>query len=239
MKSLTVMYIALAASLFGETGAVRGSLLDETGVPVTYSLITARPIQPVQPGYFPVPAPAPIPPFAATSSTDGAGQFEIDNLPPGKYQFCINKPGSQLLDPCIWGNPATATVGTGVTQTVTATVIHGVTITIRIADRTGLVAGNPQLDDLIVGTVSGLSPFVPALVQSKDATGKTLSIVVPKGKAGKLSVYSSALTLGDAAGKGFGARSISLPLTVSQTLTSVSGGAATFTIQILGAATKP
>lgn len=239
MKRLTVIYIAVATSTIAQTGKVTGSVADEAGSPVANALITATPKQPVQPGSFPVPAPTPIPPFAATSSSDGAGKFEVDNLPPGEYQFCINKPGSELLDPCIWGKAVTATVGNGATQPVLITVTHGVTLTIRVADPKALVAANPQLDDLVVGTVNGTSPFVPAILQSKDAAGKTLSIVVPKGQARAISVYSGALKLGDSTGKAFGTNSISLPVSVAQTLASVVPGGATLTLQILGPAAKP
>jgi hypothetical protein len=137
-------------------------------------------------------------PFAANGLSGGNGQFEIDGLPVGTYQICVEKRSAALLNPCVWADKQqTATVAAGKTVSGVAVVAQqGVTITVRVDDVKGLMASNPAKDDILIGVGHGKSPFIMAAVESRDGAGKTMSLVVPSAQAANISVFSGSFALG-------------------------------------------
>ena len=225
------------ASWAQNTGSIIGAVTDQNGNAVAGALVMAalKPPSTAQAG-----GSAPVVLYGSSGPT---GAFEIDALPAGTYKLCMEKPGSQLLNPCIWSSsPVTASVTAGgKTSGVSVVAVSGATVTVRVADANGILASNPRANDLLIGVGHGTSPFIPARVVATDSGGRTFGIVVPAGSPINLSVYSSALALADQTGAAFGTNAVSIPLSAGQTAASTaSAGTPTVTLQITGLATaKP
>jgi hypothetical protein len=214
MKRLIFSILGVVAPLMAATqnGIIKGVVTDEAGNAESAVVVTAN-LRP------PVPGGAAIPSSFVFSSANGLsgadGAFEIDGLPAGTFSLCAEKQGSRLLNPCIWGNPVGVTLAADATASgASVKVQNGVAIIVRVADPQGVLAANPAKDDILIGMGHNKSPFLPARVIKKDATGRTQMLVVPPGLSFNLSVRSAAFSLEDGQGNALGA-SAALALTAA------------------------
>jgi hypothetical protein len=201
MKKLISLLLAFAGCSAAATqnAVIKGVVTDEVGHPENGVVVTANLLPPVAAGAA---IPASFVFFSANALSAANGSFEIDGLPAGTFSLCAEKQGSQLLNPCIWGTPTKVAVASGATENGTAVKVqNGVTIVVRVADPKGTLAGNPQADDILIGTGYRKSPFVRARTITKDGTGRTLTLTVPPGLALNVSVTSRALQLADGGGQ--------------------------------------
>jgi hypothetical protein len=190
-------------------GAVVSAVLKATPS-VTLTAVATTPTSIVPPsGPPPQTGPSFLPAMSKKpSGTDGS--FEIDNLSAGTFYLCASKADSDLLNPCWWSN--TPTMVTAPAAGVSLVAAHGVTIALRVHDAQGLIAARPATDDVVIGTVRGTSPFIPARVIERDGTGKTLGLTAPPGAVVSLLVRSKNLSLNDDKGVAL-ATGVGIPLT--------------------------
>ena len=242
MKKLAVVFLGVTMGALAQTGRITGTVTDDSGAAVAGAAVRASLRSSVSPGVTgPGGAPPffPFPPVAASTATGG---FEIDNLPAGKYTLCVEKPESTLLDPCLWTVPVTLDVKAGATASgVSVVMSQGVELSILVQDGQGLLA-NAAADDVRVGTSYGRSTFIPAMVYARDATGKTMKLVVPPGLPLNLKVTSASFTLADAKGNALGAGGqipVAGPPAAAAGIAAPVGGPPAITVQVTGTVGKP
>lgn len=235
MRQTTFLFFVLTATVSGQTGAVTGTVTDDTGSPIAGATVSAALRPPVPAGtHGPggLPSFIPFPPKAPTSAN---GSFEIDGLPAGTYALCVDKLGSAVLNPCVWNDqPVLTTLAAGGTATgVSVVAPRGVVITIRVLDPKQLLIGDPRSDDVRIGTFHDSSSFIPALNSGGDMKGKTMSLVVPAGQPLNISVSSATHALADASGSplGNGVTQIAVP---SAAVANAGSATPAVTIQVSG-----
>jgi hypothetical protein len=81
----------------------------------------------------------------------------------------------------------------------------GVTVTVRVQGAEGVLAANPVTDDVRIGTYHGKLPFIPAYASGRDATGKTMSLAVPRSQPVNIALSSGTFALAENTSKTFGA----------------------------------
>ena len=172
---------------------------------VTAPVAPPPPSQPIQTG------PPSFMPVMAKAASGADGSFEIDNVPAGAVYLCATKADSDVLNPCWWS--ATPPTVTAPASGVSLVVAHGVTIALRVHDAQGLIAARPSVDDILIGTTQGNSPFIPARVMERDGAGKTLGLTVPPAAVLNLLVRSKNFSMNDDKG-------LALPVGVGIPLTA-------------------
>ena len=238
MKQTAITFLAVAAMAIGQTGRISGTVIDDSGAPIAGATVTAGLWGSVPPGTR---GPGGLPsflPFPPKAPTGADGSFEIDALAPATYGLCVDKLGSAVLNPCLWGDQPvlrTLTAGGAVTG-VSLVARKGVFLTIRVLDPNELLVRNPKSDDVRIGTYQGNSRFIPALVSGGDMKGKTMSLLVPAGQPVNISVSSATYALADATGKalGTGMAQIPVPSTALASATDKVSATPAVTIQVTG-----
>lgn len=205
-SSLSTLILLAVGNLWAQqpqTQRVNGQVRDHAGAPVPNARIRAVPLA--------APGGARANALAAVD-----GSFALTGLPAGLYQLCADVPGAELLDPCLWDRqPTPVTVRDLPLNGMSLQLKRGATLSVRVDDpgRSLVAAERSGKGHLLVGVWSANGAFHPARVTAEDARGRTYSLAVPAGVAGKLSVTPSGLRLQDAAGKAaVGAGSIDFEL---------------------------
>lgn len=182
---------AAACGLLAQTGTITGRVTNDKGLAVAGVFVSAG-LRTPPPGSRSAAPSRPFFPVMAKNATDAKGTFEIGKLPAGEYTLCAEAPEAELLNPCMWAKtiPQAVITAEGAQATILIVMSGGTAITIRVADPAGLIASHPEQDDLRVGTLQGNLSFIPARVISRDATGKTLKLMLPPGQTHKLAVQS-------------------------------------------------
>lgn len=238
MRQTAVIFFGLAAMALGQTGRVTGTVTDDSGAPVAGALVTAS-LQSAAPqgtkGPGGLPLFMPFPPKALSGAT---GDFEIDGLPAGTFRLCVEKAESSLLNPCLWvDRPASVEVSPAATASgVTVVAPRGTLLTVQILDVKGLLA-NPANNDLRVGTSNGRMAFIPARVSGRDATGRTMAIVVQPGLPATILISSTAFALADDKGNALGPGVTQIPVPSGTVVTAASASATAppvVTVQVTG-----
>lgn len=183
-----------------ETGSVAGTVVDaRTLKPVAAALVAA-----VKQG---------TPPLGRNTKTGGAGDFQIQTLPAGKYALCVQA-GDGYLDPCQWG-------GTPVAVALDAgQAAAGISVRLATASVVNIDVLDPQ-DALSQKTKDGRRPDITigvwgpnGLYHPVRASGRSIlmggpqgaryahryQIGVPRDTALRLHLASADVKLGDAAG---------------------------------------
>ena len=124
---------------------------------------------------------------------------------------------------------------------------RGVQVSVQVNDTQGVLASSGKGDDILVGVkgTSAASPFLVAGVVSKNAGGKTVSLVVPPSQAVNLLVYSRVYQLGDTQGHSYATPSAQTSITTpavptssgAQTAATVQSGPV-WTVNVLGLAPR-
>jgi Chitobiase/beta-hexosaminidase C-terminal domain len=102
------------------------------------------------------------------------------------------------------------TAGTSFTISSTPTLRA---IAYKNEDTNGALAANPMADDMRIGTSHGRTLFIPGLVSGRDATRRTMAVVVRPGLPASILVSSAGFALADDKGNalGPGVTQVSLP----------------------------
>src|SRR5206468_11436306 len=111
----------------------------------------------------------------------------------------------------------------------------GVSLNIRVQDAKGLLRANPAMDDVSIGTYHRTLPFIPGVVSGTDPTGKSISVIVPRGQAAKISISSVSFVLADEKGSSLAGTEIQIPASV----VASPGTGPAFTVQVSNAKDKP
>lgn len=151
-----------------------------------------------------------VPDAASSSSgrnlhaiTDATGTFDFKNLPDGTYSLCLQAPGSDYLDSCRWALPIS--VKTSAAQPAAPAQLslqQGIRLSIAISDPAKLISSNEGKTagaNMLVGIWSG-NLFFSAPVDTKLATARTHSLVIPKSTSVRASVFSKFYKIGDSKG---------------------------------------
>src|SRR5215469_17919059 len=174
---------ALTAGIFlfsiaSTLSAATGSVVDESGKPVTGALI--RFVQHNAPGV----SAAAVPDVASAAD----GTFTLPNLT-GAAEVCIQVPGSNAgyVNPCLWPSQKLTLSSLSATALAPIQIIvkKGAIATIRVNDPTGVLAANPK-QPLIVGVFAPGGMFYPATQKQADKTGRSYSLTVPYGVSASL-----------------------------------------------------
>jgi hypothetical protein len=233
MKQIAIVFFTFAFTALAQTGRIAGTVTDDGGAPVVGAIVyasrqTALPSGTMVPKgtltFLPVPGVAP---------TGAKGDFQVNGLYDGTYAMCVELAESSLLDPCFWAaQPVTVKVAAGAAVSgVSVVASKGVIVTVRVQDSQGLLAANPMTDDVRIGTYHGKSPFIPARVSSRNATGKTMSIAVPGGQSMNVAVSSTTFALADNTGKALGPGETQIPVPSTAVVASAPP---VLTVQVTG-----
>jgi|GEM_PF-2033356 hypothetical protein len=154
-----------------------------------------------------------MPPLAKNTKTGGAGEFQIQGLPAGKYALCVQAAGDSYLDPCAWGaTPSTVTLtaaqaATGVSLKLTAaSILH-----IQVQDPQKAMTQKTKdgrRPDLTLGVWGPKGLFYPAHGPGSPAAAGTApgpasygyQLAVPRDTALNFHISSHDLKLGDGNG---------------------------------------
>jgi Carboxypeptidase regulatory-like domain len=187
------------------TGSLTGSVLDDSGHPISAARVLVNHAPSVKP---PFPAPPVITgPLAATAVPDFTGSFHVDNLPPGDYIVCVETTVSGYLDPCHWSTSApNFTISAGQTTSgVKIVMAKGPVLWIQVNDPQQFlkpVTGPVDLGfEIHVVTSKGVHYSAP--IQSSTATGRSHAITIPFDTPVSLRVLSTHFTVNDQSGNVF------------------------------------
>jgi hypothetical protein len=242
MKQITLIFVLVAGIAAAQGVSVSGTVTDDGGTPIAGAIVSASlrssaAAHPLTPGKVPA-----FMAVMAKKPSGANGDFAIDGLLQGTYVLCVRANGP-YLDPCVWADQPVSvdtTVGS-VISGARVVAARGVTVTVRVNDPAALITADPAKDDVIVGTYNGRLPFVPALVDSRDANGKTMRIVAPAGKPVVIGVASATMALADDKdnGLGDGETKFTIPANkIVQTPAGVGAATPTLTVQVKAAKKK-
>jgi hypothetical protein len=227
MKQIAMIFFACAVAGLAQTGRITGTVTDDSGTPIVGALVMASlrsspaplTLVPGRPPFFM--------PVMANAAAGPKGEFQIDGLLVGTYAVCVENPERAFLNPCLWTDkPVTVDLAAGAAVSgVSVVAPKGVIVTVRVQDSQGLLAANPANDDVRIGTYHGKSPFIPARVSSRNATGKTMSLAVPGGQSMIVAVSSTTFALADNTGKAFGPGEIQIPVPSTAVVAAASASA--------------
>lgn len=198
------VFLVLPALLPAQsTGGISGKLTDDSGAAAANATVSATLQGTASHGTF-------SPTLSVKTGSDG--KFSLTGLAAGAYRLCAQNASGGLLDPCLWtANPTMVTVATGENAGgVSLVAMRGVKINVQVNDAQGLLSGSGAVDDILIGIkgASAGSPFLAASLVSKSNGGKTVSLVVPPGKAVNVFTYSKLYQLADSLGKKFSTPSV-------------------------------
>jgi hypothetical protein len=205
----------LASQMRG--GTILGKVTDTANHPVPSAVITISE----------EPASLSVPPAMHGASTRTAfdGTFAFGNLEAGTYLLCAQLPRGTLLNPCQWTTTLPhVTIGSATATTpVTLTMRPGYRLPIRVNDPQGLLNANEGKTPgahLLIGVHGGYH-FEMADIDSADAAGRNVSVLVPFDVAVAVSVQSRFFQVQDAAGNAV-KNAVALPVTVRSAAPSAS-----------------
>ena len=174
----------------GDTSAVFGGVVDDSGAPLRGARIALRRVGGVKL----------TTPFDSQFKVSGVGGlFSFTNLPVGIYQMCPNLNGSLLLDPCEWfDNPPAVALGPGpVNSGVRIRMARGKLLNIRIDDDDKKLKSKDAKDakNFVVVGVQSPRGYHYARKTTEDANGQNHLLAVSTGVALRLSVESPGLDI--------------------------------------------
>ncbi len=146
---------------------------------------------------------------SATSESYGVkddGAFEFSGLAPGTYSLCIQSPGLEFLDPCLWSDqpPTVRVTGGQIARNVRLAAQRAVRLRVRVDDPERRLAAPGRESasgnfDAGIWTSRGL--YVPLRLTAKEASGRTLELAVPANQSLHLSLTSTTVGFTDGAGR--------------------------------------
>ena len=192
---IATLMLSVAWVLAAATGAqLNGTVTDASGKPLGGVLVVAT-VRPTSGA-----------PLSISAKTDSKGIFAISNIPAGSFRLCVPD-ASGYADPCKWSakqfsgtvaGTAAATVGTLALESTAP-------LQVQLADEAGVLSKNESSiagAHILVGVWTSGGLFVPVPIQTKNGTGRTLSLNIPINTSLKLTVTSKAFAFKDDNGKG-------------------------------------
>lgn len=195
MRRLAFLIFTSNLALLAQTatGSIQGTVADARNKPIAGAFVIA-----IHSG---------LPPLSQNAQTGADGSYQLQGLAAGAYSLCVQVPGNGYLDPCQFGGAAgqiSLTAGQQSTGNVTKLKPASI-LKVRVNDAGGLLfqtTKDGHEPDLLIGVFgSGAQrTFYPAHLAGRDKTGSNYQVAIPLDTPLSLSVASSSLTLGDAAG---------------------------------------
>ena len=191
-------------------GTITGKVVDTFNRPVSAAIVTLS----QEPASLSKPAPM----HGSTSQTAADGTFSFDGLDAASYLLCAQVPKGTLLNPCQWTTalPHATLSSATATTSITLTMRSGYRIPIRVDDPQGLLnihEGKTPGAHLLIGIPGGYH-FEIADIDSADAAGRNLSVLVPFDAPVSVAVQSRFFKVQDPAGNLIN-KAAALPVTVS------------------------
>ena len=174
MKFVLILSLAIPAAI-GQTAtaSIQGTVLDaKSKKPIPAALVIA--------------SRAGAPPFSRHTKSGADGAFQIQGLATGTYSLCVQAPGDQYLDPCLW-DPSPTTVSLATIQNVTGIslkVTAASLLSIQIQDGQKLLSQltrDGRHPDLTLGVWGPKGLFYPAHATGGPARSPTFRGVLPPG----------------------------------------------------------
>jgi len=208
---MIAVFAALGPAIFA--GTISGNVVDAANHPVASAIVT------MSEGAASRSTPPAFHGGSTQTATDGS--FSFTNLEAGTYLLCAQVPHGTLLNPCQWTTtlPQAALASATSTAEITLTMRPGYRLPIRVDDAQGLLNAREGLTPgahLLIGA-NGRYHFEVANVDSTDAAGCNLSLLVPFDTPATITVRGGFFKLQDAAGNALGT---ALPVTVSSAVPS-------------------
>ncbi len=195
-----------------QKGAVlRGRVVDEAGAGVFGAV--------VQPAQVATETSQPRG-VTARGQTDIEGNFALAGVAPGRYRLCVQKLGSELLDPCEWATPgakANAAVevdvsGSGEQAGIVVAVAMGELLRVAVEDpqsaRTLLSKDGARRATVLYLAVRGPQGTRRLPLLREAATGAEYATAVPKGQDVEVFVAGVNLEIAAKVGAGETARAV-------------------------------
>jgi len=206
LRCASLLFLAipglLHAQLQNATPQVAGSVVDDAGKPVAAArVLISHSILSAGSPHFTAP-PTVTGPLAATTVSDGTGNFTAINLAPGQYVACAQTTTQGgLLDPCHWAAsaPSFDVVAGKVTPNVDVVMPRGVALPVHLNDPQGLlkqVTGPVDFDlEIHLVTSKGLHYSMP--IQAQGPQGRDFGIAIPFDTALSIRVLSAHFAVSD------------------------------------------
>jgi hypothetical protein len=206
------LFLTPAAIAQPATASIQGTVLDaRTQKPIPAAWVTAS-----RDG---------APPFTRNTKSGGDGGFQIQGLTAGSYSLCVQAPGDQYLDPCLWsGTPAAVTLAAGQTASgVSLRLTAASVLNVQVQDAQkflGQVMKDGRHPGLTLGVWGPRGLYLPAhLAGRPTASGilpggtatYTYRLAVPRDTPLNFYIASHDLKLGDAAGAPLPSNASQLP----------------------------
>ena len=168
----------------------------------------------------------------ASTQTAADGTFSFDNLEAGTYLLCAQVPGGTLLNPCQWTTtrPHVVLASATGTSSINLTMRPGYRLPIRVDDPQGLLnahEGKTPGAHLLIG-IDGGYHFETATIDSADAAGRNVSLLVPFDVHVGVAIQSRFFKMQDQAGNAIKSAT-PLPVSVSSAAPS-----SRITIKVVG-----
>lgn len=191
-RGAVVLVLAIVSPVLAQTGtgALQGTVKDESGKPVAGAIAVATGVGTTSHR-------------SHTVTTSSSGAYSFVGLEPGQYRVCVQTPGGPNLDPCQWSKPTLITVTSGqTTMNQGTTAVKGSLLQVRINDPLKLLATDKATSagDIVVGILLPQALFQPMRLASSDKTGRTYDIALPTGMPVRVQVHSTHLEIADSQG---------------------------------------
>ncbi len=176
-------------------GAIGGSVIDDSGRPVSGARVLINLAPPAGAARFTSP-PVETGALVTVVTADANGIFQVPVLPAGQYIACAESAAPGLLDPCHWSASAptfTVDAAKGIAPLV-VTMTRGAIIPIHVSDPLTLLqpmTPSSASMDLQVHVVTNKGLHLNAPVQASSAVGRDYAATVPFGAAITLRVMAS------------------------------------------------
>lgn len=189
-----VVVLACGMALYGQTGAVVGSVRGEDGSVVAGAYVTVS--------AFPDTMPTAEPPFHSTTRTGTDGTFSLSSVPPGKLRICAQAPGSEWISSCQWSaGGANATLSAGQTLNLPIAMARAYRLQIVFEDKNRhLEKNNLKGASLMAGAIGPNGMFNAAAVTEQNNEGQIQEVLVPYDTDLTVTVTSAKVSLADEKG---------------------------------------
>jgi hypothetical protein len=148
------------------------------------------------------------------------GTFSLGGIPAGKYEFCVEAPQENALDPCLWTPGGAPTLTVAASDTIAnhaLTVDTGYMLNLRVNDTSAIL---PPSKSGVLGSVlslkivTGSNRVINFRLLSTDAQGRNHYILIPWNQALTLVPESSSQALFNAANTRITNDSLRIPVRV-------------------------
>jgi hypothetical protein len=178
-------------------------------------------------------------PFDRQFATKSDGTFTLANIPAGKYEFCVEAPQENVLDPCIWNPAGAPTITVGAADNIvnhSITVTTGYMLNLRVNDPGTLLPTTKSGisgDTLSLKVITAANRVLNFRLLSADSRGRDHYLLIPYNQALMVVTGSTSLALANGQNTPIANSSQRFPVLVPQ-----GGSLPPITVNITGIATK-